>query len=494
MSSHGDCYYFDHAPYGEWGSCGDDEGYEIDQGFLLLSPTRCLGASCISKNVTGPTNINFWWRHVGGELSFWVDERQYKCKNSTGESRTIPIVEDGPHMIKWKFAKGGLGQSALIDYICIGDNYKEVDLLVYKTDNPDPVIAGEYLTYNITVANFGPGDATNVIVKEKLPKGVTYFSDFPTKGSYDSNTDTWAVGNLPKGDSSTLILKVYVDPSIPDGTIISSQVDVFCTESDLNRYNNDAEVETLVNWGNINENFTTYVDKNRYFYEGLYVYDTIQKAVEHVAINGTVKVARGTYSENVVINKELKLVGDDNIATIIQGTNMDIDVLNVIANNVTIKGFTIKNGESAIHINKASNCRLIDNLIYDCSYGIIIDGGDFSYIFNNIIYNTTKNPGIDLYNSSKCMLLGNYVYNSKVASIYFEAGSNDSILESNLMSGSSDDGIIFINSNRNNLEHNNTFINIGCCDIFEYNDTCFGNIIPRNCMKDPDISGCWMCE
>ena len=55
----------------------------------------------------------------------------------------------------------------------------DVDVLVYtdlsvtKIDNPDPVVAGEALTWTVTVTNNGVSAATGVVLADVLPAGVT---------------------------------------------------------------------------------------------------------------------------------------------------------------------------------------------------------------------------------------------------------------------------------------------------------------------------------
>ena len=49
----------------------------------------------------------------------------------------------------------------------------EADLAVVKSDNPDPVVAGETLTYTLVARNNGPSAATGVRVTDTLPAEVT---------------------------------------------------------------------------------------------------------------------------------------------------------------------------------------------------------------------------------------------------------------------------------------------------------------------------------
>src|SRR4030067_791686 len=48
------------------------------------------------------------------------------------------------------------------------------DLSINMTDRPDPVYAGDNVTYTITVENLGPDDATYVDVTDNLPGNIYY--------------------------------------------------------------------------------------------------------------------------------------------------------------------------------------------------------------------------------------------------------------------------------------------------------------------------------
>lgn len=120
---------------------------------------------------------------------------------------------------------------------------------------------------------------------------------------------------------------------------------------------------------------TIYVDKN-----GLHDFDTIQEAIDNVENGSKIIVLNGTYIENIVINKEILLIGEDKSDTIIDGNSND--VITIQSDNVEIQGFTIKNGGNGITIFNQSDNLIYDNIIFDNDYGILINHESI----NNLIY------------------------------------------------------------------------------------------------------------
>jgi uncharacterized repeat protein (TIGR01451 family) len=59
---------------------------------------------------------------------------------------------------------------------------EEADLAVTKTDSPDPVSVGAFLTYTLGVANAGPQDATGLVLTDTLHKSLRFRSATPTQG------------------------------------------------------------------------------------------------------------------------------------------------------------------------------------------------------------------------------------------------------------------------------------------------------------------------
>jgi uncharacterized repeat protein (TIGR01451 family) len=83
------------------------------------------------------------------------------------------------------------------------------DLTLTKTDDPDPVLAGEPLTYTLSLHNSGPSSAANVQVTDHLPAGVTFESATPTQGNCSESAGTveCALGTLAdEADAGVVIV------------------------------------------------------------------------------------------------------------------------------------------------------------------------------------------------------------------------------------------------------------------------------------------------
>jgi uncharacterized repeat protein (TIGR01451 family) len=61
------------------------------------------------------------------------------------------------------------------------------DLKVFKSDTPDPVIAGTNLVYSLSVSNAGPSDALGVVITDALPSNLVFNAALSTEGSYYTN-------------------------------------------------------------------------------------------------------------------------------------------------------------------------------------------------------------------------------------------------------------------------------------------------------------------
>ena len=97
-----------------------------------------------------------------------------------------------------------------------------------------------------------------------------------------------------------------------------------------------------------------------------YPYQFIQDGIDHAIAGDTIYVFNGTYKENVVVSASLEIIGHDKNNTLITGDGFGT-VVKIIAENVTIRGFTItgcgKNPNNAGVMIHTRNNIIINNTI-----------------------------------------------------------------------------------------------------------------------------------
>ncbi|MFD2036718.1 hypothetical protein ACFSKL_18075, partial [Belliella marina] len=97
----------------------------------------------------------------------------------------------------------------------------EAALNITKTAASSTVVAGENISYTITVGNAGPSDALDVTVSDMLPAG-TGFVSASNGGTETGGTVTWSLGTIAAGESMELTLVVSTAASLEAGTTISN--------------------------------------------------------------------------------------------------------------------------------------------------------------------------------------------------------------------------------------------------------------------------------
>jgi parallel beta-helix repeat protein len=90
-------------------------------------------------------------------------------------------------------------------------------------------------------------------------------------------------------------------------------------------------------------------------------YSSIQDAINHAGAGDTIYVRNGTYHEHLFLNKTLSLVGESRFGTVIDGDGTCTSVV-VVADNVNISNFMIRNGEAGIDISGSGDA-IVSNAI-----------------------------------------------------------------------------------------------------------------------------------
>jgi parallel beta-helix repeat protein len=171
-------------------------------------------------------------------------------------------------------------------------------------------------------------------------------------------------------------------------------------------------------------------------------FSTIQAAInDSDTIDGhTLAVDAGTYTENVVVNKQLtiKSTTGNPADTVVQAKNSDDTVFKVTEDYVNIAGFTIENAtgsyKAGIYLYRVDHCNISNNNVKNNYYGI------------------------RLYASGNSIINGNSALNNDNG-IYLSFSSNNNTLTNNIVSFNNDEGIILSYSSNNTLTKNMMFEN-----------------------------------
>lgn len=91
-----------------------------------------------------------------------------------------------------------------------GTTNTEADITISTEDDVDPNVPGQTLVYTLTISNAGPSDATNVVITDTLPAGVTMKS---TSGCLEdpNGVPTCSIGDIAAGTSAQFTISVSID-------------------------------------------------------------------------------------------------------------------------------------------------------------------------------------------------------------------------------------------------------------------------------------------
>ncbi len=193
-----------------------------------------------------------------------------------------------------------------------------------------------------------------------------------------------------------------------------------------------------------------------------YPYKTIHDAIAAANTGDTVSVLNGTYNENVVITKNLTLIGENRDTTFIDGGG----------NGHVVNAHGTSDSEIYVHISRLT---LIN------SGGSGFDCVTFSYvttseIADNKILNSQEGEGISLDHCDAITVSNNLITNNKVAGISVTA-SDENIIENNIIQNNQK-GIHLASFSMNNQIISNTISDNSVYGIYVFQSS--SNLFTRN--------------
>ena len=204
-------------------------------------------------------------------------------------------------------------------------------------------------------------------------------------------------------------------------------------------------------------------------------YSSIDTAVDAVTAGGIVSAVAGTYTEQVSINHNLKLVGAGAETTIIDGDGDDVLTITSAVTNVEVSGFTITNGNKGIYApNSFSNAMInIHDIVVTNNEGegIYFNGAlESTLTFTNVTVTDNDDDGIYLSGDSASLsdttvtITGGEISNNDGNGIYVNnliSGSTltiEGVMIGDDENGNSDNGIYVNNASNStiNIQNENT--------------------------------------
>ena len=159
-------------------------------------------------------------------------------------------------------------------------------------------------------------------------------------------------------------------------------------------------------------------------------YATIQEAINQADDGMIINVKPGVYHEHIIINKSIRLHGEGQNNTVIDGDGGNLHIVYITADNVEITDLHITNcskGCSGIRVYSNRN-RIHNNLITNCGAGIECYGTMNNHFYDNTLHD--NNWGLYIDDSQACTIeLNNISDNIYGISILF---SSINVLSNNI--------------------------------------------------------------
>lgn len=184
----------------------------------------------------------------------------------------------------------------------------------------------------------------------------------------------------------------------------------------------------------------------------------IQSAIDSASDSYCIVVMDGSYSENIVINKSIRLASEEGPSNCtITAANSSLDVIKISSNNVTIDGLGLKGANAqafvcGVHLTSGRYCTITNCIISDCYEGVYAEQNSDIAIANNVVTGIS-NYAILHTSGTNADIYGNVVEDSSTGISSWGGGSSSVKIQNNTVSGCTY-GIYCSSSTRTNITGN----------------------------------------
>ncbi len=272
--------------------------------------------------------------------------------------------------------------------------------------------------------------------------------------------------------------------TVPDGIPVNFTTTLGTITSTTTTRRGKASVSLTSNSSSGSTTVTTILDNQTISKSFRKSFNTIQSAISNsLTANGDViLVENGTYTENIVVSKNLTIVSDGNVT--VQASNTSNPVLTITSSGSgsLIQGFVISGAVNSfgLLLNGCSNCTINNNTVTNNYFGILTNTVKTK---NNVIMNNniTRNQmiGLGTCNSDNYVIYQNTITYNGYGGIEL-LDSKNNIVHTNLIMSNDGPGIFISNLNNTIIQNNLIPGNIyGLYMEYCGNCTVYGNLIAQ---------------